>query len=515
LGIKVIDPKLCRQVAYNVVPTSGLKLKGDSAPKPRFSAELRWVIAITALGAVMALLDSTVVNVALHSLAASFATSLVTIQWVVAAYLLALGGITPATGWAARRFGSRRVYLFAVSAFAVTSLLCGLATSSAALIGFRVGQGAAGGILASAGQMLLVQQAGQRNLARALGAVGTPMLLAPILGPVVGGLLLVYASWHWIFFINVPIALVTLLLGRRYLPADEPGQATRLDLVGLALIGLAMTGVIYALAQIGVTGKAALASVLLPLMCGLGLTAAFVVRALHITFPLLDVRLYRSMAYGAASLTTFASGAAVLGGMILLPLYYQIVRGDSAITTGLLLMPSGVGAAAGMFLSGRVTDKLGAGVCACAGGIILIVLTIPLAFLTARTSYAVISLVTACRGVGIGLITMPAMTAAFRATGPAHLNDAAPQLNMLQRIGGSAGTAVFAVVLQAQLRRSAGRASGPAAAFDAAFWAVLGATAVATLPTILIAVSEKRRASRAVAGPAIPMTDALQAGDEG
>lgn len=462
----------------------------------------------------MALLDSTVVNVALHSLAATFATSLVTIQWVVAAYLLALGGITPATGWASRRFGSRRLYLFAIAAFAATSLVCGLATSSAELIIFRVGQGAAGGILASVGQILLVQQAGQRNLARALGAVGTPMLLAPILGPVIGGLLLVYASWHWIFFINIPIALVTLVLGRQFLPHDQPGQATRLDLAGLAMIGLATTAVIYALTQIGVTGTAASLSVLLPLAGGIVLTAVFVVRALHVSFPILDLRLYRSMAYSAASFTTFASGAAVLGGMILLPLYFQTVRGDSAVTTGLLLMPSGIGAAIGMFLSGRVTDKIGAGSCACAGGITLIALTVPLALLTAGTSYLVIILVTACRGIGIGLLTMPAMTAAFRAIGPAHLNDAAPQLNMLQRIGGSVGTAAFAVVLQAHLHRSTGRLSGPATAFDAAFWSVVGATALATLPTILIAISEKRHSTRIVAGLSAPISDGLRAGDE-
>jgi EmrB/QacA subfamily drug resistance transporter len=509
-----IDSKQCGPVAYKNVSTAGLKLNVNSAPKPRFSAELRWVIVITALGAIMALLDSTVVNVALHSLATSFSTSLVTIQWVVAAYLLALGGITPATGWAARRFGSRRLYLVAITAFAATSLLCGLATSAAELIGFRAVQGVAGGILASVGQILLVQRAGPRNLARALGAVGTPMLLAPILGPVIGGLLLVYASWHWIFFINIPIALVTLLVGRRFLPADQPGQAARLDLAGLAMIGLGMTGVIYALAQIGVTGSAMSVSVLLPLAGGLGLTAAFVIRALRIAFPLLDVRLYRSLGYSAAALTTFASGAAVLGGMILLPLYFQTVRGDSAVTAGLLLMPSGVGAGLGMFLSGRVTDKIGAGRCAGAGGIILIALTVPLAFLTAGSSYLTISLVTAFRGIGIGLITMPAMTAAFRAIGPAHLNDAAPQLNMLQRIGGSVGTAAFAVILQAHLHPSAGRPGGQATAYDAAFWSVLGATVVATLPTILIAISEKRSSSRVEAGRSASLPDGLQAGDE-
>lgn len=462
----------------------------------RFSPELRWSIAISALGAIMSLLDSTIVNVALHSLSAHFGTSLITIQWVVTAYLLALAAVIPMTGWAARRVGVKRLYLISIGVFAVASLMCGLAGSVEQLIAARVLQGAVGGVIASVGQMLLVMRADQRNMARVMGAVGVPMIVAPIVGPAIGGVLLDTAGWEWIFYVNVPVGIVTVLLGLRFLPGDQPAGTGRLDFIGLVLVGLGMVGVTYGLAEMGITGDAASPKALSLVFGGLALVAVFVVRALRIEFPLLDMRLYRSAAFSAAALTTLCSGAVVFGGTILLPLYLQSVRHEDAITTGLLLVPQAVGAALGMFASGRATDRIGAGATALIGGFLLVLPTVPLAFLTAHTSYVFLCAVTVFRGVGVGLITMPAMTAAFRALSPTKINDAAPQLNLLQRLGGSVGTAIFAVVLQWQLDQSAATPAGQAGAYGQAFWWVVGVTALATAPTVLLMVQERQPASQ-------------------
>jgi EmrB/QacA subfamily drug resistance transporter len=437
----------------------------------------------------MSLLDSTIVNVALRRLSLHFGVSLVTIQWVVTSYLLALAAVVPMTGWAARRVGVKRLYLGSVAAFTAASLLCGLSHTVGQLIALRVLQGAAGGVIASVGQMLLVMRADRGNLARVMSAVGVPMIIAPIAGPVVGGLLLDGPGWRWIFFVNVPVGVATVLLGRRYLAADtgRPGQP--LDALGLVLAGAGMVGITYGLAEIGAGGQGA-ARVLLPLLAGVLLAAAFVVHALRAASPVLDLRLYRSSGFTSACLSTLCSGAAVYGGMILLPLYLQSVRGVSAAGTGLLLIPQGCGAAVGMYLSGRVTDRLGAGTTALIGGTAMTLSSVPLAFLTSSTSYWLIGSVTSIRGAGIGLLTMPAMTAAFRALSPHQVNDAAPQLNMLQRLGGSVGTTLFAVVLQRQLGQTAS-AGGQAAAYGATFWWVVGVTMAATVPTIMLRRNER------------------------
>jgi EmrB/QacA subfamily drug resistance transporter len=468
-----------------------------------FSPELRWSIVISALGAIMSLLDSTIVNVALHALSARFDAPLITIQWVVTSYLLALAAVTPMTGWAARRVGVKRLYLAAVAVFAAVSLLCGLSQTIEQLIVLRVVQGAAGGVIASVGQMLLVMRADRANMARVMSAVGVPMIIAPVVGPAVGGLLVDGPGWGWIFFINVPVGIATVLLGHRYLSPDQGRPGDRLDVAGLVLAAAGMVGITYGLAEIGTTGELGSPRALLPILAGIALTAAFAVHALRSEHPLLDLRLYRSAAFSSASLTTLCSGGAVFGGMILLPLYLQSARAESAVAAGLLLVPQGVGAAVGMYLSGRATDRFGAGATALAGGVAMSVSSIPLAFLDAGTSYWLIGAVTLVRGVGIGLITMPAMTAAFRALSPAAVNDAAPQLNMLQRIGGSIGTAIFAVVLQWRLDGAATQGER-AQAYGTAFWWVVGVTLAATVPTLLLMRHERRAAAEPEPGPAGP-----------
>jgi MFS family permease len=193
----------------------------------------------------------------------------------------------------------------------------------------------------------------------------------------------------------------------------------------------------------------------------------------------------------------------IFGAMILVPLYYQIVRGDSAISTGLLAAPQGLGAAAGMYLSGRTMDRIGCGATALVGVIVILIASVPFTMLGAGSSEAAISVALGCRGLGIGMAAMPAMTAAFRALQPHQAGEASPQLTVLQRVGGSLGTALFAVVLQGGLNR-AGRAAGPeAAAFATTFRWVIAITAVAALPTVLLLVIE-RRSGPARSGPVAP-----------
>jgi EmrB/QacA subfamily drug resistance transporter len=479
-------------------------MSASSPPPPHAAAAPRiephvWRIAIVViLGAIMSVLDTTIVNVALNDLSTHLHSSLDSIQWVVTGYLLSLAAVIPVTGWAARRFGSRRLYLIALVAFTLGSAACGLAWSTGSLIAFRVLQGIGGAMLMPIGQIVLVKAAGPRNLPRVMAAIGVPVILAPVFGPTLGGLLLEHAGWQWIFLVNVPIGAIALAVALRLLPRDQPEDAGSLDAIGLALVATGLVGVTYGLAQSGNAGSLTATPVLLPALGGVALIAAFVVRALHIDHPLLDMRLYKDKAFAAASLTTFCLGAALFGAMILMPLYFQNVRHESAVHTGLLLMPQGIGAAFAMRLSARATERWGGGLTALGGGVVTALATIPFVLIAGDTSYWLIGAAMVFRGFGIGMSIMPSMTAAFSVLRPDQVNHAAPQLIVLQRVGGSVGTAILAVVLSTHLA-DLGRdpsANAAAGAYAATYWWVLGVAALAVLPTVLLVLVE-RRARRA------------------
>jgi EmrB/QacA subfamily drug resistance transporter len=489
----------------------------DSSSLPTSSPRIEphvWRIAIVViLGAIMSVLDTTIVNVALDDLSKDLNSSLDSIQWVVTGYMLALAAVIPVTGWAARRFGSRRLYLIALVAFTVGSALCGLATSTGELVLFRILQGVGGGMLMPIGQMVLVKAAGPRNLPRVMAAIGVPIILAPVFGPTLGGLLLEHAGWQWIFLVNLPVGIIALVTALRLLPKDQPEDAGSLDFIGLVLVAAGLVGVTYGLAESGAAGSLVAGRVLIPVVVGIVLIAAFVLRALRIPAPLLDVRLYKNKAFAAASVTTFCLGAALFGAMILMPLYFQTVRGEDAVTTGLLLMPQGIGAAFAMRMSASATERWGGGVTAMIGGAITVVATIPFVLIGGGTSYWLIGAAMVFRGFGIGMSMMPAMTAAFAVLRPDQVNHATPQLNVLQRVGGSVGTAILSVVLSnhltdvgtaAKLAHHAPTADAAAGAFGSTYWWVLGVTAFALLPTLLLALVERNARREGSADPVAP-----------
>jgi len=453
-----------------------------------------WKIAgVVILGMIMSILDTTIVNVALHTLRSDLHSSIAQVQWVITGYLLSLAAVIPVTGWAARRFGAKRVYMTSLVLFTVGSALCAVASSTTSLVLFRVLQGAGGGMIMPVGQLIMAQVAGPKRMGRVMGIVSMPAMLAPILGPVVGGAILEKLHWSWIFLVNVPIGAIALALAWRVLPKTNSGAAGRLDVVGLGLLSGGSTAVVYGLSELGSNSSLTAPSVVWPIVAGLVLCAVFVWHALRIERPLLDIRLYANRVFGAASLTTFGLGAALFGAMILVPLYYQEVRHESVIVTGLLTGPQGLGMLLVMPFMGRMTERFGGGRVAIVGVLILSITTIPLAFVAASTSILSISLVLFVRGVGIGFAFVPAMSAAFASLRPDQLSDATPQLNVLQRIGGAIGTAVLAVVLQ-RASTGAHTATHLAHAFDKAYWGSVGIAALSLIPCLVLLRAENPRA---------------------
>src|SRR5580704_11656487 len=217
---------------------------GEETGDP-ISAHVWRISAVVIVGSVMSILDTTIVNVALATLSHELHSTIDQIQWVVTGYLLALAAVIPVTGWAARRFGAKQVYLVSLVLFTAGSALCGLAGSLTSLVVFRVLQGAGGGVIMPVAMMIMAQVAGPQQMGKVMGIVSMPAMIAPILGPVVGGLILQNLHWSWIFFVNVPIGAIAVALGWRMLPRTNPGEAERLDLVGLALLPAGCAALIY------------------------------------------------------------------------------------------------------------------------------------------------------------------------------------------------------------------------------------------------------------------------------
>jgi EmrB/QacA subfamily drug resistance transporter len=467
------------------------------ASTDRIEAHVWRISAVVIVGSMMSILDTTIVNVALATLRRDLGSSITQIQWVVTGYMLALAAVIPITGWAARRFGAKQVYLLSLVCFVAGSALCGAATSVNELILFRVLQGVGGGMLLPIGQLMMADAAGPKRMGRVMSVVAVPVMLAPILGPALGGLIVDNWSWRWIFYVNVPIGIVAVIAALRVLPTVKRTKADPLDVRGLALMATGLPLLTYGLAEIGSTGSFTSAKVVVPCVSGLALIAGFAWHALHTRYPLLDLRLYKRATFASASITMFWLGAALFGAMILLPLYWQGIRHESVVDTGLLTGPQGLGAAMVMPIAGRLTDRLGGGRLALFGVLTTTMASIPFALIGAHTSILWLSFAMWVRGVGIGFAFMPAMTAAFASLKRSELAHATPQLNVLQRVGGSIGTAVLAVVLQRSLAGATGIGAA-AHAYGTAFWWATGLTALAIFPCIVLMRAE--RAARAQKG---------------
>jgi len=464
----------------------------------RLDPALIRLAAILLTGAIAPFLDTTIVNVAIESIGRGLHASVDTVQWVLTGYLLAFGMVVPLSGWALRRFGGRPTWMFSLSLFLIGSVLCGLAWNIGSLIAFRVIQGIGGGLMVPILLTLLVQAAGGRKLGRLMATVSLPVVIVPILGPVVGGLIVSSLSWRWIFYVNVPVGLAGLVLawrGLRDVSRPRPGQP--LDLLGLALLSPGIAAILYGLAQVSSHGGFGHPAVLVPLLAGLAAVALFTVRTLRLrqdVEPVISLSLFRVPSFTGAASLMFLFGLSLYGAMLLLPLYYQQLRGASALTAGLLLAPQGVGSLLPRLVIGRLTDRFGPRPVVLAGTLVAALGTLPFALATARTSEVLLSLALVVRGAGLGGATIAVMAAAFEGLEPAQVPHASSATRIMQQVGGAFGASVLAVILA---RLAAGHPGplGLASAFRGTFWWCLAFTALALGPAFLLAGSRRQQSS--------------------
>ncbi len=426
--------------------------------------------AVVLLGAIMSILDTTVINVAIDRLAIDFDASLTTIQWVVTGYTLALAAVIPVTGWAADRFGTKRIYIWSLVLFLIGSIACAAAWSAGSLIAFRVLQGIGGGMIMPAVMTIMTKKAGPHRMGRVMGILGVPMLVAPILGPILGGWLVDDVSWRWIFLINVPIGIVAIALALIVLERDEPQPAHKLDWLGMVLLSPGLTALIFGLAESSDGGFGATKS-WLPIVAGVALIATFFWHSWRSEAPLIDVKTFTHTRAGASAVVFMLFAIAMFGTLLLVPLYYQTVRGASALEAGLLLAPQGLGAMITMPLAGRLTDRYGPSKWPAFGIPLLVIGLAPFAFVTDSTSYVLLCGFSFVAGLGMGLSMMPTMTAAMQAVPPAAIARTSTAMNIIRQSGASIGTAVLSVLLStaitAKLVDAGGTAPSGGSGFEA------------------------------------------------
>ncbi|MBO1419100.1 MDR family MFS transporter [Streptomyces sp. FH025] len=443
--------------------------------------------AVLALGPVLALLDTTIVNVGIDSVARDLHGSMTAVQWVATGYLLAISLTMPLSGWAVGRFGARRAWLASVVLFVLGSALCGLAWSTGSLVAFRVLQGIGGGMIQPLGQAIMVRAAGPSRIGRVMGTLLLPISLAPVLGPVLGGLVLEHLDWRWMFLLNVPVGLLTLLLAARWLPAEGPNELPRprLDVTGLPLLSPGLTALVYGLSTVGDGGAAG------PVAVGAGsvLLLAYGGHALRagrrrLRAPLIDLRLFARRGFAVATANSFLQGAVLYSSMFLVPLYYQQVEHTGAVEAGLLLAPQALGTAVTALLAGRIADRVAPRPLILLG--IACSLLGTLAFTRLGSGQGPADWLLAgsllLRGVGMGAIVIPNMAAVYGSVDQAQVPAAAGTVNVLNRLGGALGTAVLTLALR---QAEAGHPGHPAAAFGDTFRWVLALSALAVAPALL------------------------------
>jgi EmrB/QacA subfamily drug resistance transporter len=421
---------------------------GEDADAGAISPELFRVILVASFGAFLLNLASTTVSVAVDRLMTHFASPLTTVQWVITGYLLALALVLPSFRWALERLGSRRLYVGSLLAFAATSAFCAFAWSIQSLIAFRVLQGAVGGLLAPLTQALVAELAGPRRMGRAVSIISIPVLVAPLLGPVVGGLLIQHLSWRWLFLFNAPFAIFGAWVAHRRLPPGTTSKSSRFDFVGLALLAPGMALFVYVASSVG-RARALSLDLFLLLALAIALIWGFVLYARRRPgSALIDLRLFKRPMIGAALVAYLLTSFGTFGGQLLLPLYYQQARGQSAIGAGLLLAPQGLGMLLTLPQIGKLTDRFDNGKIAIAGILATLLGTYAFTRATDHSSYVLLSFSLVVRGAGLGATGTPVLAAAYKHLTRDEIPNATAALNIIQRLGAPLGTAAMAMTLQ-------------------------------------------------------------------
>lgn len=467
------------------------KNKANNPGLPKEILAAAWAIA---LGAIAPMLDSTMVNIAIDQLTKEFNTTLGIIQWSVTGYVLALAIAVPVSGWLMNRFNGKKVFVGAVIAFGLISVFTGVSWNISSFIFFRLLQGFSAGIIAPLMSTLLVKTAGRENLGRVMAIVSTPMILGPILGPVFGGFIVHAASWHWIFYINVFIVLIAAPLMIKTIPDFEPfNKNSKLDLFGIIDLSFMSAAFIYGITK--AADHATFNNSETKLWAGVGLAAAvayFIYDRIRKNQVVLPLNLFANKRFLASSIGLFLANIAVMGPMLILPLFFQNLRQFTAIEAALALIPQGVGMLVTRPLIGKMIDKIGAKYVVWVSLAISLIGSVPLIFMTDQTSMIWISIVLFVRGTSFGGIMLPLTSDAYTGLDDKQLPEAGVGINIIENLGSSFGSAVIATVVATVMQGLEPTIAGSLRAYHAGFLVSAVVLAAVFVPSLFL--SHKKNA---------------------
>jgi len=412
----------------------------------------KWrVLASVVVGLFMVILDSTVVNVALKTIQLQFNVSTDQAQWTISLYTLALGIATPLSGFLGDRFGSKRIYLSGISLFVIGSVLAGIFSHTDMLLLLIIArgiQGVGGGVALPLGTALLFGAFPPNQRGAAFGVFGIVLVFAPAIGPLLGGWLVDHNQLSWIFFLNLPIGIIGLLIGLRFLRHNPGSKSARADVPGILLSAVGFGAILFAASIAGQQGVGwSSPRVLISLAVGAVALVVFTLVELRTAQPLLDLRLYTIPSFAIANVASAVGTIALFGAEFLLPLYLQILRGESAFQTGLILLPLAIASAFTGVIAGRISDWIGPRVPLVVGFLLITYNTFQLAQITLDTSIPFLMFLLAIRGIAVGLIIQNSQLAALMDVPLAKLNRGTPLVQATRQTMQSIGVAVLATIL--------------------------------------------------------------------
>ncbi|PXX70792.1 EmrB/QacA subfamily drug resistance transporter [Nocardia tenerifensis] len=498
-------------------------------PRPTssdFDPALRKLVIVVVLGAIMTILDTTITSVAVSTLGTQFHTSLSAIQWVLTGYTLALSASIPLSGWAIVRFGPKTMWVGSLLLFIAGSVLCGVAWNISSLIAFRVVQGFGAGMILPIGQTMLARAAGPARMGRVMSAVAVPAMLAPVLGPTVGGLILGHLTWRWMFYINVPLCAIAVIAAIRLLPSDQDRDRDRdvtLDILGLVLLSPGLGALVYGTAQAGSGTSPTDIRVVASVLTGVALIACYVLHARRKgDAALVDVRLLRGRNFAAVNVLVFFYIGTLSGLTALLPLYFQTVNADSPLRSGAMVAPLRLGAMMTTLITGKLTDKHSPKLLLLTGLPVVLLGICGLTQIGPDTSNALVVATLFVIGLGHGMIMPAAMSASYQTLRHSEIASATTATNVSLRAASSFGVAVLLVLVQ---RNTEYRTPGSEAftradraedithslthAFTQTYWWALAIGAVAVLPALMLP-RKSAQASTSTATEKTPSTSGVR-----
>lgn len=439
---------------------------------------------VLALGAFVALMDTTIVGVALHSFTEHFGADLADVQWVSTGYLLAMAVFTPATGWVSQRYGAAVCWTASLSLFLLGSVLSGAAWSIGSLIAFRVVQGLGASMLFPLMRILVVQMAGPERMGRMMSLIAIPILVAPVIGPVVGGAVVQDLSWRWAFFLNVPIIGAVIVLSVLFLP-NVKGQVTGgLDVFGLVTLSTGLAALIYGFSGLGQGTAITAPRVSVALLAGVVLLTAHVVRARRDwSSAIVDFRLFRDRPFTASTAIALLNNFGLYGAVVLVPMFFQQAGGKSPAGAGAIMVAQGAGAAVAVLVVGRHIDAKSNPRALVLLGLVLVAAgTTTFALADSAEASAALLAGLFVMGIGLALTASPIMVTLYHSLPPTSVPAATTANAISQQLGGAIGTTVIALLLHNYLSS----AQSVTSAFQSVFWWSLGFVALTALPALFL-----------------------------